>query len=61
MTVFTFSLSASILIYGFLYDMRLIYINLAIISLYYLCSFMIPDGKYNTIRRKMMISSWDVP
>lgn len=61
MKVHTFALYSTIFIYSILYDCRLIMIYSAILAVYMLLGMFQPNTKYHSIRRKIMIASWDEP
>lgn len=51
----------SFILYGFIFDRTIIYINGIIFSLYILGYVFSPNSKYNSLRRKIMIASWVEP
>ena len=58
MNVFQLSIYFSFLIYGLLFDFRIIIIYLIIIGIYFILASRIPNGKFNTLRRKIMLALW---
>ncbi len=62
MIVTEFAFYASVLLYSFFFDSRLIAIYASIIGLYYCLYLVLPSGgRLNSLRRKLQIASWSNP
>ena len=51
----------TVILYGMLIDYRMLIVYLSILGLYYVLVLTTPNNKFNTLRRKIMIASWDSP
>ena len=51
----------TILLYGIIFDYRMICIYFGILLIYYFLALTTPNSKFNSLRRKIMIASWDSP
>lgn len=49
------------ILYGIVFDYRILIIYISILSIYFLGALTTENSKYNTLRRRIMIASWDNP
>ncbi len=59
MNLFAAAFYFSGFVYGLFIDCRLFYIYFSFIAFYIVIHFMIPSGKLNSTRRKIMFATWE--